>query len=262
MTKVIAEIGLAHEGSIKGALLCVEKAADAGAWGVKFQWQDPDRDLAHGHPWTRTMRRCRLSESELLQTREYAKELGLRWGFSAFSEEGYDYVLDFTYPDFVKIGGATAQLFFADTDLVETPWDEPTLVSVGCGQERLFQDFDEYDRTNITLLWCSSVYPSSPEDSGMASLAQWVEGAFSRWGLSDHSGRPYAGLAAAALGAEYVEVHFPACGPDKQASLTQGELRMLCSGVDWINRAMESTEVRHDQHVIALATHGQDGRRG
>ena len=63
-------------------------------------------------------------------------------------------------------------------------------------------------------------------------------------GLSDHSGKIYAGLAAAALGAEMIEVHVTLSrecfGPDVPASLTTGELAQLAEGVDFIGRSLRS----------------------
>jgi N-acetylneuraminate synthase len=54
-------------------------------------------------------------------------------------------------------------------------------------------------------------------------------------GLSDHSGRIYAGLAAAALGVDLIEVHVTlsrrAFGPDVPASLLPEELKQLVDGI-------------------------------
>jgi N-acetylneuraminate synthase len=63
-------------------------------------------------------------------------------------------------------------------------------------------------------------------------------------GLSDHSGSIYAGLAAATLGAEVLEVHVAFShemfGPDVPASLTTGELQQLVEGTRKIERMLDS----------------------
>jgi N-acetylneuraminate synthase len=63
-------------------------------------------------------------------------------------------------------------------------------------------------------------------------------------GLSDHSGTIYAGLAAATLGANLIEVHIvlsrECFGPDVPASLTPSELRQLVDGVRFIETALAS----------------------
>src|SRR5690606_27803187 len=59
-------------------------------------------------------------------------------------------------------------------------------------------------------------------------------------GLSDHSGTIYAGLAAAALGCDVLEVHVTLSremfGPDVPASVTTTELRQLVDGIRFIER--------------------------
>ncbi len=54
-------------------------------------------------------------------------------------------------------------------------------------------------------------------------------------GLSDHSGKIFAGLAAATLGAEVLEVHITISremfGPDVPSSITTSELKQLVEGV-------------------------------
>jgi N,N'-diacetyllegionaminate synthase len=78
--------------------------------------------------------------------------------------------------------------------------------------------------------------------------AKWVDLRLAAaWGgLSDHSGTPYPGLAAAALGCKVLEVHV--CwskeqgGFDTAASLDMGQLRQLVEGVRFIEQAMRPTD--------------------
>lgn len=63
-------------------------------------------------------------------------------------------------------------------------------------------------------------------------------------GLSDHSGKIYAGLAAAALRAEVLEVHVTLSremfGPDVASSITTSELAQLVVGLREIERMIEN----------------------
>jgi N-acetylneuraminate synthase len=63
-------------------------------------------------------------------------------------------------------------------------------------------------------------------------------------GLSDHSGTPFPALAAAALGANLIEVHVvfsrECFGPDTPASVTVDELAKLVEGVRFIERALRN----------------------
>jgi N-acetylneuraminate synthase len=76
-------------------------------------------------------------------------------------------------------------------------------------------------------------------------------------GLSDHSGTIYAGLAAATLGIEVLEVHVAFSremfGPDISSSLTTGELRQLIDGIRFIDK-MNNHPVDKDNLAGDLAS--------
>jgi N-acetylneuraminate synthase len=59
----------------------------------------------------------------------------------------------------------------------------------------------------LAVMQCTSSYPCPPEKIGLNLLAFFRERYGCPVGLSDHSGTIYAGLAAAALGSEVLEVH-------------------------------------------------------
>jgi N-acetylneuraminate synthase len=95
---------------------------------------------------------------------------------------------------------------------------------------------------DLTILQCTSVYPTPPETLGLNLLAELRARYGCKVGFSDHSGKVFAGLAAAALGADLVEVHITlsrdAFGPDVPASLTVAELQELVEGVQFIRDAL------------------------
>src|SRR6185503_18542043 len=96
---------------------------------------------------------------------------------------------------------------------------------------------------DLTILQCSSIYPTPPEKLGLNMLSEWRERYDCKVGLSDHSGKVFAGLAAVALGADTLEVHVTfsreSFGPDVPASLTTSELRELVQGVRFIRTAIQ-----------------------
>ena len=75
-------------------------------------------------------------------------------------------------------------------------------------------------------------------------------------GISDHSGKIYAGLAAASLGTNMIEVHVTLSremfGLDVPASLTPSELRQLVEGVRFIETVLRSP-VDKDQTAVEKA---------
>ena len=95
---------------------------------------------------------------------------------------------------------------------------------------------------DLVVLQCTSAYPCPPDDIGLNMVEVFRERYGCRIGLSDHSGTIYAGLAAAALGTDMIEVHVTmsrdAFGFDVTSSITLDELRQLVTGVRFIERAL------------------------
>ena len=108
----------------------------------------------------------------------------------------------------------------------------------------------------LTVLQCTSMYPTPPEKLGLNLIPFFRERYGCEVGLSDHSGTIYAGLAAATLGTEVLEVHITfnreMFGPDVPASLTTDELRQLVEGVRFIEK-MRAHPVDKDTIAIELA---------
>jgi N-acetylneuraminate synthase len=95
---------------------------------------------------------------------------------------------------------------------------------------------------DLTVMQCTSEYPCPPERTGLGVLAQLRARYGARVGISDHSGKIYCGIAAAALGARVVEVHVAFSremfGPDVPASITFEELKQLTEGVRFVDAAL------------------------
>lgn len=95
---------------------------------------------------------------------------------------------------------------------------------------------------HVAVMQATTEYPCPPENLGLNLLGFFRDRYRCPVGLSDHSGTVYAGIAAAALGANIIEVHIAfsreAFGPDVPASLTLQELREMVIGIRFIERAM------------------------
>jgi N-acetylneuraminate synthase len=133
---------------------------------------------------------------------------------------------------------------------------KPLLISAG------MSDWDELDRSvqflqsngaQLAIFQCTTEYPCPPEHVGLNVITEMRERYDVPVGLSDHSGAVYAGLAAATLGANMIEVHVTLSremfGPDVPASLTPTELQQLVDGVRFIE-AMSASPV--DKDAMAL----------
>jgi N,N'-diacetyllegionaminate synthase len=92
-----------------------------------------------------------------------------------------------------------------------------------------------HGRCPVAILQCTTEYPCPPEKTGLNMITEMRDRYGCASGLSDHSGKIYAGLAAATLGADVLEVHVTFSremfGPDVPASITTLELKQLVSGI-------------------------------
>src|SRR5438105_1459207 len=133
-------------------------------------------------------------------------------------------------------------------------------VAAECGADAVkFQLHDadaEAAGENVTVLQCTSEYPTPPERVGLNLLAELRERYRKPIGLSDHSLGPHACFAAVALGATVVEKHLTLSkdmyGPDAALALEPYELEELVDGVREIE-AMLAAPVDKDAEAGALA---------
>lgn len=205
MTKFIAEIGSNHNGNLARALELIDAAAASGCSGVKFQRFRADTLYAPG--FTQKVR----PEQEIpdtwwkhLRTQTDMFEMSL--GTSVFAPMDVSAVMP--YVDFLKI----ASYSVLNRQLLIAVHNRTLPVMVGTGLST-YGDIDAAldilgDGPNVTLLHCVSSYPVKPEHCRLNNIARFKH----RWpmvhvGWSDHSQNEGVVIAAAALGAEVIEVH-------------------------------------------------------
>ncbi len=249
---VIAEIGQAHDGSLGTAHAYIDAVARTGADAIKFQTHIADAESMPTEPWrvrfskqdeTRHAywKRMEFSEEQWAGLAEHAREAGLLFLSSPFSFRAAELLERLSVPAWKVGAGEITNLPFLET-LART--GKPVLLSSGLAS---WQDLDEATkviRTNggsFGVFQCTTAYPCPPEQLGLNALAEIRERYGCPAGLSDHSGTTYAGFAAAALGADMIEVHVvfsrECFGPDTIASITTPELADLVRGVRFINKA-------------------------
>lgn len=250
---VIGEVAQAHDGSLGMAHAFLDAIADAGADAVKFQTHIAAAESTPGEPWrvrfspqdeTRYdyWKRMEFTEPQWAGLKRHADERGLLFLSSPFSAEAVD-LLD-------RIGVAAWKV--ASGEVGNLPLFErmaaagrPFLISSGMSPLAELDAAVEVVRRHglpLAVLQCTSAYPCPPEKVGLNLLPVFRERYGCAVGLSDHSGTIYPGLAAAALGAEVLEVHATLSremfGVDVPASVTTAELRQLVEGVRFIERML------------------------
>lgn len=250
---VIAEVAQAHDGSLGTALAFIDIAADAGADAIKFQTHIADAESSPGEPWRVKFshqdksrfdywKRMEFEEEHWRLLKTKAQTKGLKFTSSPFSIEAVE-LLKKVGVDFWKIAsGELSNRPMLDA-ILETKL--PIVVSSGMSSWQELDEVVEPIRSagvDLTILQCTTMYPTPPEKLGLNLIPEIRKRYGCKVGLSDHSGTIYAGLAAATLGINAIEVHITmhkkAFGPDVVASLTGEELSELVHGIRFIETAL------------------------
>jgi N-acetylneuraminate synthase len=252
---IIGEVAQAHDGSLGMAHAFIDAIANAGADAVKFQTHIAAAESTPNEPWrvefslqdvTRYdyWKRMEFTEEQWHGLKKHADERGLLFLSSTFSVEAVELL--------TRVG--TAAWKVASGEVSNAPMFErvlatglPVLLSTG------MSSLDEIDlrvqqikarSLPLAVLQCTSSYPCPPEKVGLNLIPLFRERYGCAVGLSDHSGIIYAGLAAATLGIDVLELHVTLSremfGPDVVVSVTTEELRHLVEGIRFIERMMTS----------------------
>jgi sialic acid synthase SpsE len=275
---IIAEAGSNHDRRLDKALALVDIAADAGCDAVKFQmFQGADIAAGPGTPYTllppefakwgtelqEFYRNCALPEEFLGPIAARARERGITFFSSAFSER----VVDFLY----KMGVPAIKI--ASFEIVHLPLIRhaaatglPLIVSTGLAGlgdvERALEAADKGNCRSLALLHCGSNYPLAASSANLRAMETLRRAFGVPVGYSDHTRGIAVPTAAAALGAELIEKHFTAYrggdGPDHSFALEPPE---LASMVAQIRDAQKAIGTSRKRRMFEEEAHAQRGRR-
>jgi N,N'-diacetyllegionaminate synthase len=252
---IIGEVAQAHDGSLNMAHAYIDGIANAGANAVKFQTHIAEAEgtaaetFRKSSPWIEETKaqfwqRTGFSAAQWQGLAAHAKERGLIFLSSPFSVEAVELLEKLDMAAWKVASGEANNLQMIER-MAET--GKPILLSAG------MSSWDEEDRVvnfvkklgaPLALFQCTTSYPCPPEQLGLNLMSELRERYEVPVGLSDHSGKVFAGLAAATLGANLLEVHVTLSretyGTSVDASLTTVELRELIEGVRFIEAALAS----------------------
>ena len=253
--QLIAEIGQAHEGSLGIAHSYIDALAETGVDAVKFQTHIAAAESSEFEPFrvkfsyedaTRYdyWRRMEFTPEQWAGLKQHCEDKGLEFISSPFSNAAVELLEKLGIKRY-KIGSGEVNNHLMLEIIGQT--GKPVLLSSGMSS---LQELDAavallrpYGNP-MTLLQCTTAYPTIPQDWGLNVLALLKERYQLPVGFSDHSGDIYACLAASALGAEVLEFHAvfdqQMFGPDATASLTIEQIKKLISGVRQVEQALHT----------------------
>lgn len=242
----VAEVSANHLGSFERACDIIDAAALAGATAIKFQTYTADTmtlnidsfAVSEGHELWGGRRLYDLYQEAHtpwawhMELFERCRNLGVTPFSSPFDSTAVDFLEKLDAPLY-KI----ASLETGDLALIRKVAEtgKPLIVSTGATTldeiTELVKVVNETGNSNLTLLVCTSSYPSAPADAHINRM-QTLRNRFGvDVGLSDHTLGIGVSIAAIALGATVIERHFTLRrsdgGADAAFSLEPDEFEML-----------------------------------
>ncbi len=211
---IIAEIGVNHEGNLDTAITLMRLARDAGADAAKFQTFTPERYASASDPdRLERVRGFDLGEDGFRRIAEEAE----KDGFPVFSTAVSEDVVPFLAGLFPVLKVASGDIDFEPVIRAAAETGKPVILSTGLATEEeveaavgWFRDAagTEDIRDRLVLMHCVTAYPTPIEDANVMSIPYLAERTGLRIGFSNHIIGSEACLAAVALGACAIEIHF------------------------------------------------------
>jgi pseudaminic acid synthase len=254
---IIAELSANHNGSLQRALQTIAAAQRCGADAVKLQTYTADTltidcnnsyfRIGQGTIWEG---RCLYDLYREAYTPwewqpklfELARELGMECFSTPFDKSAVDFLEDLDPPAY-----KVASFELVDLPLIEyvASKGRPIIMSTGMGTLSEIEEAVEVVKSAgvpLTLLKCTSAYPSPPEATNLRTIPHMAEAFGVPVGLSDHTLGTAVPVAAIALGACVIEKHFTLSrddgGPDSAFSLEPDEFTVMVDAVRTAKQAL------------------------
>lgn len=252
---ICAELGINHSGSLETALRMVQAAKDCGATSVKFQkrvpriavppemWDVPRETPWGVLPYIEYKERIEFSVSQYQVIDQVCRTIGIPWFVSVWDIPSLDEMLA-VFPDMPYIKVPSACL--TDDALLQAiaDTDKPIIVSTGMSTP---QEIDHamglLTFEDVTVCHCNSTYPCPPKNLNLRCLTHLKDSyPWATLGYSGHEVGLAPSLAAAALGAQYIERHFTldrsSWGTDQAASVEPGGFRRLVKDIRLVETSL------------------------
>jgi len=243
---IIAEVGQAHDGSLGLAHAYIDAAKKAGADAIKFQTHFAAEESTPQEQWRvkfsyqdasryEYWQRMEFTDEQWVGLKQHADDIGIDFISTPFSSKAVTLLNKIDVP-YWKIGSGEINNLPLIKEVAET--GKPVIISSGMSSllevDAAVALLRSYD-TPFAVLQCTTAYPCPSNKIGLNNIQEFSTRYKCPTGLSDHSGKPFAGLAAVTLGASILEVHVVfdknMFGPDVSSSLTFDELSLLVQGV-------------------------------
>lgn len=251
--KIIAEIGINHNGDMDICKKLIDVAADSGANCVKFQKRDIDKvytqeflDSPRESSWGVTQREQKLglefSADEYKEIDQYCNEKSIEWFASAWDLNSQKFLQQFDCK-YNKV--ASAMIVYEDLLRMIAKEGKHTFISTGMTTyDDIQKAVDIFIEENcpFELMHTISTYPMDEKNANLNMIKTLREKFNCNVGYSGHEVGLAVSYAAAALGITSLERHITLdrsmYGSDQSASVEPSGFRQLVGAVRKIELAM------------------------
>lgn len=271
LINIIAEIAQAHEGSLGIAHSYIDALALAGVDAIKFQTHIAEAESSVHEPFrvkfsyeddTRYdyWQRMEFTAEQWAGLKQHCDDRGVEFISSPFSCAAVNLLENIGVQRY-KIGSGEISNLLMLHRIAQT--GKPIMLSSGMSdltELRHTIDFLKSFGNQLSLLQCTTAYPTQPEQWGLHMIKELRQEFSLPVGFSDHSADIAACMAAATLGAEILEFHAVfdrrMFGPDAKASLTIDEIATLVKGVRNIEKSLQAdydkNNIRHFEQLKVM----------
>lgn len=254
-TEVIAEIGQAHDGSLGILHSYIDAVSNAGANVIKFQTHIASAESSKFEKFRVNFsrqdntrydywKRMEFTKDQWKEIKAHCDELDIEFMSSPFSISAVELLEEIGVKRY-KIGSGETNNLLMLSKIAET--GKPIILSTGMSSyneiDEILTFLNQYN-LDLSIMQCTTSYPVEPERLGLNVIKEMQDRYKLPTGLSDHSGTIYPSLAAAALGANMVEVHVTFSkqifGPDTKSSIIINDLESLVNGINIINTSLSN----------------------
>ena len=238
MTKIIAEIGINHNGNFFISKKLIDAAARSGVNAVKFQYRNLSRvyykkkNEIGDEILSFEIKKNFLSANKIIKLANYAKSLNLEAGISFFTKDDInDFKNNIKIFDFFKIPSVEMKNLILVKSLLKLK--KHVYISTGAHSEieieKTFQQLKAYK--NWYPFHCISNYPTALFNSNLG----YIDYLKKKWkrdvGFSSHESNYLVCVAAISKGIKWIERHITldklSKGLDHSSSSTEDELKKI-----------------------------------
>jgi len=251
--KIIAEIGINHNGDIRIAKRLIDEAVNAGFDAVKFQkrsicdvYSPSELDRPRDSPFGTTNREQKdgleFKESQYDEIDRYCKLKKIEWFASGWDPQSQEFLRKYDLK-YNKV--ASAMLTIEPLLHMIAKEKKYTFISTGMSTmdeiDNAVKVFTKYG-CPFELMHCNSSYPMNNEDANLRMIHTLKDRHQCKVGYSGHERGISISLAAVAMGASSIERHITLdrtmYGSDQAASLGLPGLNQLVRDIRVIESAM------------------------